>query len=64
MCSKQGLNPQSFLPTLQGLNHQAITLHNDKKIAYEIYIYTYFEQKNDFFISLFDFIDLVGLLLH
>ncbi len=29
------------------------------------YINTYFEQKNDFFLSsLFDLIDLVGLLLH
>ncbi len=28
------------------------------------YINTSFEQKNDFLISLFDLIDLVGLLLH
>jgi hypothetical protein len=28
------------------------------------YINAYFEQKNDFLMSLFDLIDLVGLLLH
>jgi hypothetical protein len=58
------LDPQPFWPHLKALTTKP-SPHVMTKNYIAKYINTYFEQKNlIFLISLFDLIDLVGLLLH